>query len=73
MRYLTTAIAILACPCHLPIWLALLGGTALGAGLSEHMMIAVLTLTILFVISASAALHLFSRRQPDGRESERET
>lgn len=65
--------AVVTCPCHLPLLLAVLGGTALGAALSEHMMIAIVAFTILFVLSASAALHLFSRQQPDGRESEPET
>lgn len=73
MRYLMAVLAVVTCPCHLPLLLALLGGTALGAALSEHMMIAIAAFTILFVVSASVALHLFSRQQRDGRESEPET
>ena len=66
MRYLTAVIAILACPCHLPIWLALLGGTALAGGISDHMGVAVAALTVLFIASAWATVRLFTG---DGRDS----
>lgn len=28
--------AVIVCPCHYPVWLALLGGTALGAALAQY-------------------------------------
>jgi mercuric ion transport protein len=40
VRYLMAALAIVTCPCHLPVLLVLLGGTALGAVLSEHLAVA---------------------------------
>lgn len=59
MRYLMATVAIVTCPCHLPILLAVLGGTAFGAVLSEHMAVAAIALTVLFVASAAAAVALF--------------
>ena len=69
MRYLTAGVAILACPCHLPIWLALLSGTALAGAISDHMGVAVAALTALFIASAWAALRLFARQGRDSRAS----
>lgn len=65
MRYLMAAIAILTCPCHLPILVVVLGGTALGGVLSEHIAVTVIALTILFVASAAAATALFQRAAHD--------
>lgn len=65
MRYLTAAIAVLTCPCHLPILVVVLGGTALGAVVSEHQGLAAIALTVLFVPSAWSAVHLFKRARRD--------
>lgn len=70
MRYVIAALAVLTCPCHLPIAIALLGSTALGAAMTEHMALAVATFALLFVVSLWTAVRLFSRG-PDGREAER--
>jgi mercuric ion transport protein len=68
MRYVMAAIAVLTCPCHLPILAALLGGTALGGALTQHLGLAFVALTVLFVSSAWAAVRLFSReRSATGR------
>ncbi len=64
MRYLLLAIAVLTCPCHLPIWLALLGSTAVGALLSRHTGVAALAFTALFVVSAWASFRLFPGGRP---------
>ncbi len=61
MRYVMAAMAVVACPCHLPIWLALLSGTALAGVISDHLGLAFAALTLLFVVSAWAAVRLFSR------------
>lgn len=53
--YLFTALALVTCPCHLPILLVLLAGTMAGAYFSEHWGIA-LALTTLFVLSVTRAL-----------------
>ena len=73
MRYLMAAIAVLTCPCHLPILLVVLGGTALGAVVSEHQGLAAIALTVLFVTSGWAAVSLFGRagREPTARGSKR--
>jgi len=69
MRYLMGAIAVLTCPCHLPIWLALLSGTALAGVISDHIGFAFVALTLLFVVSAWVAVRLFSRNGRDTRFS----
>lgn len=69
MRYVTAAVAILACPCHLPIWLALLSGTALAGAISDHLGVAVVALTVLFIASAWTAVRLFSAERRSSRAS----
>ncbi len=69
MRYLTAGIAILACPCHLPIWLALLSGTALAGAISDHLGVAVVALTVLFIASAWAAVRLLAGEGRNSRPS----
>jgi mercuric ion transport protein len=69
MRYLMAAVAALACPCHLPVWLALLSGTALAGVISDHMGLALVAFTILFLASARTAVRLFSRDERHTRSS----
>ena len=66
MRYVMAVLAVLTCPCHLPIAIALLGSTALGAAMTEHMPLAVAAFTLLFAVSLWTAVRLFSR-VPDRR------
>lgn len=61
------AVAVVTCPCHLPILLAVLAGTTAGAALSEHVGLALVAMTVLFVASAWAAIRLF-RGQDRARE-----
>jgi mercuric ion transport protein len=69
VRYLMAAAAVVTCPCHLPILVAVLSGTARGALLAEHWGWAVLALTALFASSAWASVHLFSKAgSPPERE-----
>jgi mercuric ion transport protein len=60
--YLWGALAVLACPCHLPVFAAVLAGTSFGALVSEHWAIAAATLTGLFVLSVVAAVRAFRTR-----------
>lgn len=60
-KYVMAAAAILTCPCHLPLLLAVFGGTALGGLLTQHTGLALAAMTVLFVPSAWAAIRLFSR------------
>lgn len=49
-------LAVLTCPCHLPILIALLSGTMVGAFVTEHEGIALLVLLALFVFALLKAL-----------------
>jgi mercuric ion transport protein len=69
VRYLMAAVAVVTCPCHLPLLIVALSGTALGAVLFEHWGWTVLAFTALFVGSAWAAVRLFSKTgSPPARE-----
>lgn len=57
--YLWGALAVLSCPCHLPIAAAVLAGTGAGAFLSDHWVVAALALTGLFILSATRVLRAF--------------
>ncbi len=63
--YLWGALAVLTCPCHLPILAIVLAGTTAGAFIGEHWGIAALTLTGLFghccKVSDEAAFCLIQR------------
>lgn len=60
--YLWGALAVLTCPCHLPILAVVLAGTTAGAFLGEHWVIAALGLTGLFLLSLSLAFRAFRAR-----------
>ena len=53
------ALAVLTCPCHLPILAVVLAGTTAGAFIGEHWGIAALTLTGLFILSVTRLLRAF--------------
>lgn len=57
--YLWGALAVLTCPCHLPILAAVLAGTTAGAFLGEHWGVAALALTALFVVAVVRLLRVF--------------
>jgi mercuric ion transport protein len=52
------ALALLTCPCHLPILLLLLSGTAAGIYLSRNLGIAFILLLPIFLLSAFATWRL---------------
>lgn len=56
-------LAVLTCPCHLPILALLLSGTAAGAFLSEHIWLTALALVVLFILAATRAVRAFRRLQ----------
>lgn len=62
--YIFAAIALISCPCHLPILVLLLWGTAAGAFLSEHLVAAAAIVGVVFVLSLVAALRTFHRQLP---------
>ncbi len=57
--YLWSVLAVLTCPCHLPILAAVLAGTTAGAFLGEHWGVAALALTGLFVLAVTRLLRAF--------------
>ncbi len=60
--YLWGALAVLTCPCHLPILAAVLAGTTAGAFIGAHWGVAAIALTGLFVLSVVRVLRAFKRR-----------
>ncbi|WP_373716909.1 broad-spectrum mercury transporter MerE [Roseateles sp.] len=60
--YLWGALAVLTCPCHLPILAAVLAGTTAGVFIGEHWGVAVLALSGLFVLSVARLLRAFKGR-----------
>lgn len=47
--YLLLGLAAVTCPCHLPLVLAILAGTALAGSLSQYFGLAFLVFTVIFV------------------------
>ncbi len=54
--YLLALLAILTCPCHLPIWLILFAGSAFGAVLNENLIIAGVILIVVFFLCGLGAI-----------------
>jgi mercuric ion transport protein len=59
--YTWGALAVLTCPCHLPLLAAVLAGTSLGAFVGDHWGVAALALTGLFFLFLMRALRAFRR------------
>ena len=53
--YLWTGLAVVACPCHLPLIIGALAGTTAGALLSRHWVLGLVGLIALFLVSAAQA------------------
>lgn len=60
--YLLGALAVLTCPCHLPVLAVVLAGTSVGALFGLYWGIAAVALTALFVLSLVFALRAFRER-----------
>jgi mercuric ion transport protein len=50
-RVLSLGLAVVTCPCHIPIFLVLLAGTVLGAWLRHYLLVAVLAMSGVFVVT----------------------
>lgn len=61
--YFLLATVALTCPCHIPLALAILGGTALAAFLEQHLALAVISLTFVFLFALVAGLKLIGRER----------
>ncbi len=56
--YFHLTMAAITCPCHVLIYLAIFGGTALGAFLRENLLLFILGLTGIFLITLLKGLKL---------------
>jgi mercuric ion transport protein len=61
--YIWGVLAVLTCPCHLPLVGAVLAGTGVGAFVGDHWGVAALALTGLFLLSMTRVLRVFGRRE----------
>ena len=59
--YLLLGLAIVTCPCHLPILLALFAGTGLAGALSQHFGLAFAALSVIFAVSLFLGLRILKR------------
>lgn len=69
MTGFTSAIAILTCPCHLPILILLLSGTAAGAFLSANLGPVLVTFLPIFMLSALATWRLRDQNEQNPSDS----
>lgn len=65
-RYLSLGLAVLTCPCHLPLILVVLGGTALGGWLRQYSGVVFLAMLGVFGLALLHGLGALSRRQASG-------
>ncbi len=61
--YVYVLLAVVTCPCHLPIFAVLLSGSAVGAFLSDHFGTALTIFSVLFIFSLAAALRVLRGKQ----------
>jgi len=54
-------VAIISCPCHLPIYLMLLSGTAAGVFLYEHQLLAILIFSFVFTLSVYLSIKIYRK------------
>ena len=61
--YVYVLLAVVTCPCHLPIFAVLLSGSAVGAFLSDHFGTALTIFSVLFIFSLVAAVRVLRGKQ----------
>ncbi len=66
LRKIALGTAFLTCPCHIPIYIAIFGGTALGSFFTQNLTLALLLLTALFVVSLIMGLKVLKTREQTG-------
>ncbi len=64
--YLYALVAVVTCPCHVPIFAVLLSGSAMGAFLNDHFGTALTIFSLLFIFSLVAALRVLRGKQAHG-------
>ena len=69
--YMNLAIAALTCPCHVPVYLAVLGGTAFGVFMKDNIILLILGLTAIFLLTLTRGLRLVKedKEQEEGSDS----
>jgi len=69
--YINLAIAALTCPCHLPIYLVIFGGTALGVFLRNNILLLIFGLAAIFLLTLTRGLKLVNedKKQREGSDS----
>lgn len=55
--YLLLGLAFVTCPCQLPLLVAVLAGTGLAGALSQHVSLAFVVLSVMFVTSLLLGLN----------------
>jgi mercuric ion transport protein len=61
--YAMALLALLTCPCHLPVLALLLSGSAAGGFLTEHFGVVLALLSLLFALFLVSALRLLRKRE----------
>ncbi len=69
--YMNLAIAAVTCPCHVPVYLAVLGGTAFGVFMKDNIILLILGLTAIFLLTLTRGLRLVkeNKEQEEGSDS----
>ncbi len=56
------AVAFFTCPCHLPIYIVLFGGTALGGYFAENKGLSLVALTVVFIFTLLSGWRMLKAR-----------
>ncbi len=72
-KYLSLGLAALTCPCHAPILVAVLAGTALGGWVSQHLGVVILAMAGIFILSLLYGLRASRSQSVAPSEPETET
>lgn len=70
--YALLGLAVVTCPCHLPILLVVLAGTGLAGALSQYLGLAFLALSAIFIPSLYLGMRALKGSAPDARRNGRE-
>jgi mercuric ion transport protein len=62
LTYFMGTLAVLTCPCHLPILILILSGTAAGAVLKANVALAAIVLLAVFLLTAIATWRLLDKK-----------
>lgn len=65
-------LTLLTCPCCIPIWIAVLSGTAAGALLTRNIILTVALFIVLFLFSFWKALHTYDSQSDDSLKGDRD-